>query len=166
MKLQILTYGANDDVTDRMDAAKRLMGDRAAQGLSVLMVHFSTATARRLSTELGVPAVSTHTLGYTSVDADCIVLLDGDIIEKKTADRLTQLGKDTYVLVPQGALPDANAGLPLKELLKNTELVPFLRGDEEYPRTFACHHNAETCISCEWLVMQWKADRRDKAASS
>jgi hypothetical protein len=68
-----------------------------------------------------------------------------------------------YVIAPLEALP----GLPpatLRELRAHSELYPYMGADDEYPRTFACHHNAETCMSCESMVVRWKAERRDREA--
>lgn len=35
---------------------------------------------------------------------------------------------------------------------------------EEQPKTYACHHTAETCTNCEGLVSGWKAVQAARAA--
>lgn len=35
---------------------------------------------------------------------------------------------------------------------------------DEQPKTFGCHHNAETCSLCDGLVSGWKAVRAARAA--
>ena len=49
-----------------------------------------------------------------------------------------------------------------------TELLEALRigvnkhfsEDSEQPRTFSCHHAAETCFACEGLVRRWKEQKQ------
>ncbi|KWA84246.1 hypothetical protein WL29_23075 [Burkholderia ubonensis] len=118
---------------------------------------------RNLEQDLSTPVLSTYTLRYTPVDADCIVLIDGDIIDGDTVTRLESLGKDVYVIAPAAALPGGSYE-KLRAMLSDVELFPPLGGDDEYPRTFACHHMAETCRNCEGLVVRWKAKRRDTEA--
>lgn len=160
MKLEVITY---ERMVHRLGAVQRLLSELSARGVTAQLVHSSEDTARTLQYTLAVQAISTYTLAYTSVQADCIVLVDGDIIDQRTVARLEALDKDVYVIVPQEALPGTPADT-LRELRAQAELYPFLGADDEYPRTFACNHNAETCMNCEQMVVWWKAERRDKEA--
>jgi hypothetical protein len=160
MKIEIITY---EPMTRRLLTIKRVLSELSARGLSVQLVHPSEKTVRALQEQVDVNVFSTHTLRYTPVEADCVVLVDADIVDKQTVSRLEALGKDVYVLVPQGAFP----GLPgktLSDIRTGGELFPYWSADDtDYPRTFACHHVAETCMNCEYLVTRWKSDRRDSA---
>ncbi|MBK3780189.1 hypothetical protein G3A43_07955 [Paraburkholderia aspalathi] len=160
MKLEVITY---ERMVHRLSTVQRLLSELSARGVTAQLVHSSEDTARTLQYALAAQAISTHTLAYTSVEADCIVLVDGDIIDQRTVARLEALDKDVYVIVPQEALP-RGATATLRELREQAELYPFLGADDEYPRTFACNHNAETCMNCEQMVVRWKAERRDKDA--
>lgn len=160
MKIEVIAY---EGMGHRLDTVKRILAELSARDVTVQVVHASESSVRALKQALAVQVISTHTLRYTRVDADCIVLVDGDIVDKKAVAVLEALDKDVYVVAPQEALSGTSAGT-LRDLLKGAELFPFLGADESYPRTFGCHHFAETCFNCELMVMQWKADRRDRAA--
>ncbi|WP_060064985.1 hypothetical protein [Burkholderia ubonensis] len=160
MKIEVVTY---EGMAHRLSTVKRVLSELSARGISAQLVHQSEASTRSLQAAFGVPAMSTHTLRYTPVEADCVVLVDGDIIDGKAEATLEALGTDMVVIAPQEALPGV-PGSTLRTLRSQAELFPYLGGDEEYPRTFGCHHVAETCFNCEWLVAQWKADRRDSEA--
>lgn len=47
-------------------------------------------------------------------------------------------------------------------------LVRFATTDwmnaEDKPKTFACHHSAETCPSCVWMVTAWKTVKAARKA--
>jgi len=161
MKINVITYGSLDQ---RLAIVKAFLADMAERGTSVQLVHPSIKTARALEAALDTPVLSSHDFSFSVVDADCIAVLDGDIMDARTAKRIEFLRKPAYLLVPNDAFSAVADHGTLKELLEGRELVPRLRDDEDQPRTFACHHNTETCGSCEWLVMDWKADRRDRAA--
>ncbi|WP_060059982.1 hypothetical protein [Burkholderia ubonensis] len=160
MKIEVITY---EGMAQRLGTVKRVLSELSARGISAQLVHQSEASTRHLQSALGVPAMSTHTLRYTPIEADCVVLVDGDLIDGKAMTTLEALGKDLVFIAPQEALPGVPDGT-LRALRSQAELFPYLGGDEEYPRTFGCHHIAETCFNCEWLVAQWKADRRDSEA--
>ncbi len=160
MKVEVIAY---EGMGHRMSTVKRILTELSARDVTAQLVHASESSVRALKQELAVQAISTHTLRYTRVDADCVVLVDGDIVDRKAAEVLEALGKDVYVVAPQEALPGSPVG-SLRDLLKESELFPALGAEESYPRTFGCHHFAETCFNCELMVMQWKADRRDRAA--
>ncbi|KVP17148.1 hypothetical protein [Burkholderia ubonensis] len=160
MKIEVVTY---KDMAHRLSTVKRVLAELSARGISAELVHQSEASTRELQSALGVRALSTHTLRYTAVEADCVVLVDGDIIDSKAVSTLETLGKDLVFIAPQEALPGVPDGT-LRALRSQAKLFPYLGGDEEYPRTFGCRHIAETCFNCEWLVAQWKAERRDSEA--
>ena len=42
---------------------------------------------------------------------------------------------------------------------KKVDLEVALAELEDQPKTYGCHHNAETCMLCEGLVKSWKAKR-------
>lgn len=161
MKINVITYGNLDQ---RLDIVKAFLADMAARGTTVQLVHPSIKTARALEAALDLPVLSSHDFSFSVVNADCIAVLDGDIMDARTVKRIEFLRKETYLLAPNDALPTVADSGTLKDLLEGRELVPRLSDDDEQPKTYACHHNAETCGSCEWLVMDWKADRRDRAA--
>ena len=160
MEIQGITYGTLDQ---RLDIVKAFLADMAERGSTVQLVHPSIKTARALEAALDTPVLSSHDFSFSVVNADCIAVLDGDIMDSRTVKRIEFLRKPAYLLVPNDALPAADRGT-LKELLEGRELVPRLRDEDKQPKTFGCHHFAETCSACEWLVMDWKADRRDRAA--
>jgi hypothetical protein len=163
LKIEVITY---EPMERRVQTIKRVLSKLSTKGVSAQLAHPSETTARALQELLGVNAVSTHTLAYTPVDAECVVLVDGDIISRRAVLVLEALGKDVYVLVPREAFPGL-PGTTLSDIRKTGVLVPQLSaGEEPRPRTFACHHNAETCMACEGLVVQWKSDRRDSAERS
>lgn len=160
MKIEVVTY---DGMAQRLATVRRLRKELAARGVRPQMIHPSAESVRHLEHDLSTPVLSTHTLRYTPVEADCIVLIDGDIIDGDAVTRLESLGKDVYVIAPAAALA---GGLyeTLRAMLSDVELFPPLGADDDYPRTFACHHMAETCRNCEGLVVRWKAKRRDTEA--
>lgn len=160
MKIEVIAY---EGMGHRLETVKRILAELSARDVTAQLVHASESSVRALKQALAVQVISTHTLRYTRVDADCIVLVDGDILDRKAVEALEALGKDLYIVAPQEALPGEPAS-SLRELWKGAELFPTLGAEESYPRTFGCHHFAETCFNCELMVMQWKADRRDRAA--
>jgi hypothetical protein len=159
MKIHVVTY-----ITPsfRQSCVHDLLGQLVAKGVTAQLVHPSIISARHLSETLGVPVMSMHDLRFTPVDADCLVVIDGDIIGRLAAEQLTKLGKESYFVVPSDALPSVPEVNVLADLLQSVESTEF----DEPPRTFGCHHIAETCPNCEGLVITWKADRRDKAAAT
>ena len=39
----------------------------------------------------------------------------------------------------------------------------FIEGSDQ-PRTFSCHHAAETCFACAGMVRRWKEQNKIRAA--
>lgn len=159
MNIKVVTY---EDMSTRLDTVKRVLGELSTRGVSAQVVHASEDTTLALQEALGVQALSTYTLAFTPVAADCIVLVDGDIIDRRTVSKLEALDKDVYFVAPLDALPPP-VGFTLRDIVANAELFPHWGADDAYPRTFACHHVAETCMACEGSVVRWKAERRDSA---
>jgi hypothetical protein len=157
MKIHVVTYSTP---SFREGRVHDLLGQLLAQGITAQLVHPSITSARKLTRSMGMPVMSMHDLGFTPVGADCIVVIDGDIIGHQTAKRLEKHAKDSYFVVPADALPSVPEVNAVADLLKRVQSTEF----DEPPRTFGCHHTAETCILCENLVIFWKGDRRDKAA--
>ncbi|WP_434716196.1 hypothetical protein [Paraburkholderia sp. A3RO-2L] len=157
MKIQVVTYSTP---SFREGCVHDLLGQLHAQGITAQLVHPSITSARKLTESMGMPVMSMHDLGFTPVAADCIVVIDGDIIGHQAAKRLEKNDKDSYFIVPADALPSVPEVNVVADLLKTVQSTEF----DEPPRTFGCHHTAETCLLCEGLVITWKADRRDKAA--
>ena len=160
MKIEVITY---DGMGQRLATVNRVLDEFAARGVRPQLVHPSDESVRNLEYALSTRTLSTHSLRYTPVEAECIVLIDGDIIDRETVTRLEALDKDVYVIAPQAALPGGSYET-LRAMLSHVELFPALGADDDYPRTFGCHHMAETCRNCEGLVVRWKATRRDNEA--
>ncbi|MEX3983800.1 hypothetical protein AB4Y45_32980 [Paraburkholderia sp. EG287A] len=159
MNIKIVTYKA---MSERLNTVKHVLAELSARGVSAKVVHASSVTTVALQEALGVEALDAYTVAFIPVAADCIVLVDGDIIDRRTVSRLEELGKDVYFTAPQDALPPP-VGFTLRDIVANAELFPHWGADDAYPRTFACHHVAETCMACEGSVVRWKAERRDAA---
>jgi hypothetical protein len=158
MKIHVATY-----VTPsfRLNCVHNLLGQLTAQGLSAQLVHPSILSARALSETMGLPVMSMHDLRFMPVEAEVLVVIDGDIIGFETAETLMKRGKDCYFVVPADALPGVADFDGVKDLMKQVQITDF----DERPRTGGCHHLAETCRACEDLVITWKAKRRDAAAA-
>lgn len=161
MKVKVITY---DGMAQRLSTVQQLLSELATQGLTAQVVHESHSSANDLQYVLVTQTMSAYTLSFTPVDADCLVLVDGDLVGPRTVRRLEELGKPVYLIAPQAALPGVQQEMSIDEVLRLGKMYPPLSYDDEYPRTFACHHKAETCFSCAWLVAQWKADRRTSEA--
>lgn len=159
MQIKIVTY---DGMANRLDATEKLVKELNEAGYSVQIVHASFDSARRLEQELKLPVMSGHDFEFTPVEANCILFIDGDIMTERTAEKLQKSDKHIVVLMPSQALPPI---APDFDILRSErqKLYPRQTLDDEYPRTFACHHYAETCSSCESMVVMWKAKRRDDA---
>jgi hypothetical protein len=159
MKIHVVTYSTP---SFRLSAVHDLLGQLTARGIRGQLVHPSITAARKLSETMGIPVMSLHSVNFTPVEADCLVIIDGDIIGYQAARKLTRLDKESYFVVPADALPSVPEVNVLTDLLKSIRPVEV----GERPATFGCHHNAETCIACEDLVINWKADIREKEAVS
>jgi hypothetical protein len=158
MKIHVATY-----VTPsfRLTCVHNLLSQLTAQGISAQLVHPSILSARALSETMGLPVMSMHDLRFMPVEADALVVIDGDIIGFETAETLMKRGKDCYFVVPADALPGAEYFDGVRDLMKQVQITDF----DERPRTGGCHHRAETCRACEDLVINWKAKRRDAAVA-
>lgn len=160
MKIEVITYA---DMAQRLATVIRTRDALDARGARPHLIHPSEASVRNLEKALLTPVRSAYALRYTPVEAGCIVLIDGDIIDGDSVTRLESLGLDVYVIAPEAALSGGTYET-LHAMLRDVELFPPLGADDDYPRTFACHHMAETCRNCEGLVVRWKAKRRDTEA--
>jgi hypothetical protein len=166
MEIKVIPYGRIDQgASHRLSIIAWFLAEMASKGLTVQLVHPSHATASAIEASLDVPVLSVYHFSYAHVTADCIAVIDGDIIESRTVDRLKHLRKEVVLIVPTGALPELPTGTRIEDLLRGATLVPKIGDEEEQPKTFGCHHFAPTCGNCASLVMQWQADRRALALS-
>lgn len=162
MKIDVIAYGTLDQgPKQRLSILAWFLAEMAGQGRTVQLVHPSNDAALAIEAALAVPVLSTYEFNYANVSADIILVIDGDIIDSRAVKRLKQLGKEVYLMAPTGALPEIGLGSGLADVLNNAVLVPALAGDEEQPKTFACHHFAPTCSNCDSLVSIWKTRRRE-----
>ena len=164
MEIQVFTY---DGMDKRLEVVKNLLVTLQSAGFTVQLVHCSIATARLMGSQLGESVMSSYDLQFTNVEADCFLVVDADIVAPKTVRRIESFGKRVYAVVPKEALSsvrDNKTTLNFKDKHDRVEIIPRLMDDDNMPRTAACHHFADTCMSCEGLVLNWMADRRDRAA--
>lgn len=160
MNIQVSLY---DSVKTRLDHIQYLLASLANQGIDVTVLHPSITSARKLEQALGMPVLSGYTFAFTPVETGSILVVDGDLLTEKDLKRMESLGKDLYLLVPPGVLPPVGPGNILRDILKSTgEFFPVMTFDDgELPRTYGCHHMADSCSLCEFSVLEWKAARRD-----
>jgi hypothetical protein len=163
METKVISYGTLDQgPKQRLGIIAWFLAEMAGQGKTVQLVHPLVDTARALEAQLDVPVLNVYDFNWAHVSADCICIVDGDVIDHRAIERLKYFGKPVYILAPAGALPDVGPGNVLEDLLEKANLVPALTDDEDQPRTFACHHNAPTCGNCDSLVSNWKITRRER----
>lgn len=159
MNIQTIIY---DSTPQRLEAIQYILATLSNQGISATMLHPSITSARKLSETLGLEVLSSYDFSYTPVTADCIVVVDGDLLSTKDKRRLAELAKDLIIVVPPGVLVEPPPSAAVHDVLRVTgQCFPEMTGDDELPRTFGCHHVADSCSLCESLVLHWKADRRD-----
>lgn len=168
MEIKVTSYGRIEQgAKHRLGIIAWYLAEMASQGKTTQLVHPSHAAARAIEDELDVTVLSAYDFSFSFVNADTICVIDGDIMEARTVQRLEHLRKDVCLLVPADALPKVHPGVSFAEVLKDVRAehlyFPALIGDEEQPKTFGCHHFAPTCGNCESLVADWKAKRRERA---
>jgi hypothetical protein len=132
---------------------------------TVQVIHASISGSERLQKSIGRNVLCSYDAAFTPFEAKAVILVDGDLLDLRLASYLMQTGKELFVLIPQAAMARTDMRSKFETLIENSEITPELSGDERLPRTFACRHFARTCRSCESMVNQFLADRRDKAAN-
>lgn len=169
MEIKVTSYGRIDQgAKHRLGIIALYLAEMAGQGKTVQLVHPLNTAARAIEAELDVPVLSAYDFSFSCVTADTICVIDGDIIDSHTVQRLEHLRRDVCFLVPEEAIPSVHAGFSIADVLQDVKLerrryVPELTGDEEQPKTFGCHHYGPTCGNCDSLVAAWKAQRRERA---
>jgi hypothetical protein len=171
MEIKVTSYGRiNQGAKHRLSIIAWYLAETASQGKALQLVHPSQDVARALEAELDVPVLSAYDFSFAFVDADKICVIDGDIIDARTVQRLEHLRKEVCLLVPDEALSKMHPGVSFADVLKDVRAervyAPALAGDEEQPKTFGCHHFGPTCGNCDSLVADWKAKRRERALAA
>lgn len=158
MNIQIFTY---QSIEQRINEVKYLLASLANQQITVTVVHPGITAGKKLAEALGVPVIGGYNLDFEQIDSSSIIVVDADLLSAQHLKRLEAMGKDIYGLVPPNVLPPIGAGSVLRDIIKPTGVkFPELTYSEELPRTFGCHHMADSCSLCEFSVREFKANRR------